>query len=52
VIRAQKALLREWEELSLHDSIRSSIPAFGKAFSTGEPRSYMNRFFAKRTHRA
>lgn len=49
VIRAQKTLLREWEELPLRDSIRSSIPAFGKAFATGEPQTYMNRFFAKRT---
>jgi enoyl-CoA hydratase/carnithine racemase len=47
VIRGQKALLREWEELSLSESIALSIPAFGHAFSTGEPRKYMSQVLEK-----
>lgn len=47
VIRGQKALLREWEELSLSKSIALSVPAFGHAFSTGEPRKYMSQVLEK-----
>jgi enoyl-CoA hydratase/carnithine racemase len=47
VIRGQKTLLRKWEDLSLSQSIALSIPAFGHAFSTGEPRKYMSQVLEK-----
>lgn len=47
-MRNQKALLREWEELPLAESINLSIGAFGKSFLTGEPQHYMQTFLDKR----
>ncbi|MFC9839232.1 enoyl-CoA hydratase [Rhodococcus sp. NPDC127530] len=44
VLRQQKRLLREWEELPLTQAIDESVDAFGHAFSTGEPRKFMNQF--------
>lgn len=44
VIRAQKELLRRWENLPLEESIVASIPVFGSAFSTGEPQHHMGHF--------
>jgi enoyl-CoA hydratase len=43
-IRAQKMLLREWEELPLSEAIEASIPIFARAFATGEPQRYMGDF--------
>jgi enoyl-CoA hydratase len=40
-IRSQKALLRQWEELSLKESVDLSIGVFGKSFLTGEPQRLM-----------
>src|SRR4051812_16837472 len=37
-LRAQKALLRQWEELPLKESVDLSIGAFGRAFLTDEPK--------------
>ena len=48
VMRAQKMLLREWEELPLSEAIEASIPVFARAFSTGEPQRYMNDFLRAR----
>lgn len=44
VIKAQKELLRRWENLPLDESIAASIPVFGSAFSTGEPQQHMGHF--------
>jgi len=50
-LRAQKALLREWEELPLSESVAISIGAFGRAFLTGEPQQLMGRFLAAKSAR-
>ena len=36
-LRSQKALLRQWEELPLTESVNLSIGVFGKSFLTDEP---------------
>ncbi|WP_407160070.1 enoyl-CoA hydratase [Bradyrhizobium sp. STM 3557] len=43
-LRAQKALLRQWEELPLKQSVDISIGAFGRAFLTDEPKRLMQEF--------
>ena len=43
-LRAQKALLRQWEELPLKQSVEVSIGAFGRAFLTDEPTRLMQEF--------
>src|SRR3982075_3967486 len=43
-LRAQKALLRQWEELPLKQSIDLSIGVFGQSFLTGEPQRLMQGF--------
>jgi enoyl-CoA hydratase len=43
-LRAQKALLRQWEELPLKQSVDVSIGAFGRAFLTDEPTRLMQEF--------
>lgn len=48
-LRAQKALLNTWDELSLSQGIDASVAAFGQAFATGEPARLMNAFFDKRS---
>jgi enoyl-CoA hydratase/carnithine racemase len=48
VISAQKALLREWEELPLSKAIEASIPVFARAFTTGEPQRHMGDFLRAR----
>ncbi len=45
-IRAQKELLRRWEELPLADSIAVSIEAFREAFVSGAPQRLMRDFLA------
>ncbi|QCI68574.1 enoyl-CoA hydratase [Phreatobacter stygius] len=44
VIRAQKVLLRQWDELPLAQAIEAGVPAFGRAFATGEPQRFMQAF--------
>jgi enoyl-CoA hydratase len=41
VIRAQKALLRQWDELPLSAAVEASVQTFGQAFTTGEPQRAM-----------
>ena len=48
VIRSQKTILREWEELSLSEAVTSSIAHFGAAYTTGEPQRAMQAFLDKR----
>lgn len=47
-LRAQKALLRQWEELPLKDSVDLSIGVFGQSFLTGEPQRLMRGFIERK----
>lgn len=47
-VRNQKALLKQWEELPLSQSVEVSIKAFGNAFRTGEPQKLMQAFVNRR----
>jgi enoyl-CoA hydratase len=47
-LRAQKALLRQWEELPLKESVNLSIGVFGQAFLTDEPRRLMQGFIDRK----
>jgi enoyl-CoA hydratase len=47
-LRAQKALLRQWEELPLTESINLSIAVFGRSFLGGEPQRMMQRFIDRK----
>jgi enoyl-CoA hydratase len=47
-LRAQKALLRQWEELPLKQSIDLSISVFGQSFLTGEPQRLMQGFIDRK----
>ena len=47
-LRAQKALLRQWEELPLKESVDLSIGAFGRSFLTDEPTRLMQAFIARK----
>ena len=50
-IRLQKALMREWEELSLSQAIDRGIDAFAEAYGTPEPADRMAAFLRKRPNR-
>jgi len=43
-LRSQKALLRQWEELPLTESVNLSIGVFGRSFLTDEPKRLMQAF--------
>jgi enoyl-CoA hydratase/carnithine racemase len=43
-LRAQKALLRQWEELPLTESVNLSVGVFGQSFLTDEPKRLMQGF--------
>src|SRR5580698_4440305 len=43
-LRAQKTLLRQWEELPLTESVNLSIGVFGKSFLSDEPKRLMQDF--------
>ncbi len=47
-LRSQKALLRQWEELPLKESINLSIGVFGRSFLTDEPRRLMQGFIDRK----
>ena len=47
-LRAQKALLRQWEDLPLKDSVDLSIGVFGRAFLTDEPKLLMQGFIDRK----
>lgn len=47
-LRAQKALLRQWEELPLTESVDLSIGVFGRSFLTGEPQRLMQGFLDRK----
>jgi enoyl-CoA hydratase/carnithine racemase len=43
-LRSQKALLRQWEELPLTESVNLSVKVFGESFLTDEPTRLMQEF--------
>jgi enoyl-CoA hydratase/carnithine racemase len=43
-LRAQKDLLRRWEDLPLTESVQLSIGVFGRSFQTDEPKRLMQAF--------
>jgi len=47
-LRAQKALLRQWEELPLKQSVDLSIGVFGQSFLTDEPHRMMQAFIDRK----
>jgi enoyl-CoA hydratase/carnithine racemase len=47
-MHSQKALLRQWEELPLTESIDLSVGVFGQAFLTGEPQHHMRAFLDRK----
>src|ERR1700719_1648258 len=47
-LRAQKALLRQWEELPLTESVDLSIGVFGRSFLTEEPHRMMQGFIDRK----
>ena len=47
-LRSQKALLRQWEELPLTESVNLSVGVFGKSFLTGEPQRMMQGFIDRK----
>ena len=47
-LRSQKALLRQWEELPLTESVNLSIGVFGKSFLSGEPQRMMRGFLDRK----
>lgn len=44
VIRAQKRLMRQWEQLPLDQAIEAGVSAFAEAYTTGEPHRFMRDF--------
>jgi enoyl-CoA hydratase/carnithine racemase len=47
-LRAQKTLLKQWEELPLKESVNLSIGVFGQSFLTDEPRRLMQGFLDRK----
>jgi enoyl-CoA hydratase/carnithine racemase len=47
-IRAQKALIRRWEDLPVSQAIAAGIDAFAASWRTDEPRRMLGGFLAKR----
>jgi enoyl-CoA hydratase len=47
-LRAQKNLLRQWEELPLSEAINSSVGVFGRSFLTDEPKRLMQAFIDRK----
>jgi enoyl-CoA hydratase/carnithine racemase len=50
-VRRQKRLLNQWSDLTPARAIADSIPQFGLAFLTGEPRHYMTQFTQRQAAR-
>jgi len=47
-LRSQKALLRQWQELPLTESVNLSIGVFGRSFLTDEPKRLMQGFIDRK----
>jgi len=50
-IRAQKALIRQWEDRSLSEAIAAGITAFGASWRTDEPKRMMRAFLEEQKAR-
>ncbi|SOZ18281.1 Enoyl-CoA hydratase (fragment) [Cupriavidus taiwanensis] len=46
-VRAQKALLRAWEDPSIDRGLKHSIAVFGECYAGAEPDAYMMRFLER-----
>ena len=51
-VRLQKALLRQWETLSLDEAIERGIESFAEAFRSDEPRRLMKGFLQRKRERS
>ena len=47
-LRSQKAMLKQWEDLPLKESIAMSVKVFGEAYLTGEPQRLMQGFINRK----
>ena len=47
-VRLQKALLRDWERMSVSEAIQQGIRACVEARKTDEPRRMMEKFLARK----
>jgi enoyl-CoA hydratase len=47
-LRAQKAMLNQWEELPLKESVNLSIGVFGQSYLSGEPQRLMQGFIDRK----
>lgn len=47
-VRAQKALLRTWEDPNIERGLKESIAMFSKSYETSEPAEYMQHFFDRK----
>jgi enoyl-CoA hydratase/carnithine racemase len=47
-LRSQKALLRQWEELPLTESVNLSVKVFGQSYLTDEPTRLMQGFLDRK----
>ena len=50
-IRAQKALMRQWEDLPIREAIQAGVDAFSDSYRTGEPAAAMVKFLERRPSR-
>jgi enoyl-CoA hydratase/carnithine racemase len=48
VLRQQKRLLRQWQEVPLDTAIKNGVDEFSNAFATGEPQMFMQEFVDKK----
>jgi enoyl-CoA hydratase len=48
-IRLQKALIRDWEELTLSEAVERGIDAFAEAYETREPAEQMSAFLSRKS---
>lgn len=51
-IRLQKALISDWEDLSLREAVQRGIGSFAAAWESDEPRQAMDAFLARRRTRS
>jgi enoyl-CoA hydratase len=47
-LRTQKALLRQWEDLPLTESVNLSVGVFGRSYLTDEPKRLMQAFIDRK----
>jgi enoyl-CoA hydratase/carnithine racemase len=47
-VRLQKALIRQWEDLTLSEAVSAGIDSFAQAYGTGEPAAMMAKFTGRK----